>query len=102
MELMSFLVEIFPTIGFPVICCAALGWFVYRFYTDSQRQNKENMEAVQARCQEREDKLYDFMREQQGINAGFANIIEKYNIKLEEIREDVSVIKTDVEILKNK
>lgn len=102
MEILAFLVEIIPTVGFPVICCGALGWFIYKFYTDSQKQNKENMEAVQERCQEREDKLYNFMMEQQAINAGLANVIEKYNVKLEEIREDISVIKTDMEILKTK
>lgn len=102
MEIMAFLVEILPTVGFPILCCAALGWFIYRFYVDSQKQNKENMEQVQARCQEREDKLYNFMMEQQAINAGLASVVEKYNIKLEEIREDVAVIKTDMEILKTR
>lgn len=102
MELLAYLVEIFPTVGFPIICCGVLGWFIYKFYVDSQKANAENMKQVQERCQEREDKLYNFMIEQQGINREFAEIIAKYDVKLEEIRDDVAVIKTDVEVLKNK
>lgn len=109
MEILTAFAEFIPTLGFPIVCVLGLGWFIYTIYQDSKKekeqlaaQNAENMEKVQIRCQEREDKLYDFMIEQQSINAGFANIIDKYNIKLEEIREDVSIIKTDIEILKNK
>lgn len=109
MELVAFLVEIFPTVGFPVICCGALGWFIYKIYQNMERdkdelaqQNAENMKQVQARCQEREDKLYNFMLSQQSINDGFRQIIEKYQVKIDSISSDVAIIKTDVEILKNK
>lgn len=60
------------------------------------------MEKVQARCQEREDKLYKQLEKQNEINGKFAAIIAQYDVKLEEIREDVSVIKTDIAVLKNK
>ena len=66
------------------------------------QQNAENMKQVQARCQEREDKLYNFMLSQQSINDGFRQIIEKYQVKIDSISNDVAIIKTDVEILKNK
>lgn len=109
MEIMAFLVEIFPTVGFPIICCGGMGWFIYKIYTNMEKdkdelaqQNAENMKAVQERCQEREDKLYNFMITQQSINDGFRKIIEQYQIKIDGICHDVSVIKTDVEILKNK
>jgi hypothetical protein len=75
MEFLTFLVDIFPTVGFPIICCGALAWFVYRFYQDSQKQNEVNMEKVQARCAEREEKLYCFIKEQSETNARFAEII---------------------------
>lgn len=109
MELLAFLVEIFPTIGFPVICCGFLGWFVYKIYLNMEadkdelaKQNAENMKQVQAKCQEREDKLYNFMISQQSINDGFRQIIEKYQIKIDGIYEDVAIIKNDIEVLKNK
>lgn len=109
MEFLAFLVEIFPTVGFPVICCGFLGWFIYKIYTNMEKdkdelaqQNAENMKQVQQRCQEREDKLYNFMITQQGINDGFRQIIEKYQVKLDGISEDVAIIKTDIEVLKNR
>jgi hypothetical protein len=53
MELMAFLVEILPTVGFPIIVCCGFGWFIYKIYQDSQKekeklaeQNAANMKAV--------------------------------------------------------
>ena len=102
MEFLAFLIEILPTVGFPILCCGAMAWFIYKFYQDSQKQNKENMEKVQARCQEREDKLYTQLEKQNEINGRFAAIIAQYDVKLEEIREDVADIKTDLTVLMNK
>jgi septal ring factor EnvC (AmiA/AmiB activator) len=102
MELMSFLVEIIPTVGFPILCCGALAWFVYKFYTDSQKQTKENMEAMQERCKEREEKLYTHLEKQTEINGKFANIIAEYEVKLNTIQVDISDIKTDIAVIKNK
>lgn len=109
MELLAYLVEIFPTVGFPIICCGVMAFFIYKIYQDTVKDkedivktNAENMAAVQARCQEREDKLYQQIEKQNEINAGFAEIIAKYDVKLEEIRDDVATIKTDVAVLMNK
>lgn len=102
MELITMLVEIFPTIGFPIIACGILGWFVFKIYQDTTKQNQENMLAMQERCQEREDKLYIQLEKQNTINGRFAEIIAQYEIKLDEIKDDVSTIKTDIAVLKNK
>lgn len=109
MELIAYLVEIFPTIGFPIIACGLLAWFIYKIYTNMEKektelaeQNAENMAAVQARCQEREEKLYSFMREQSATNAKFAEIIAQYEIKLDDIKADVKVIKDDITEIKAK
>lgn len=91
MELITMLVEIFPTVGFPIICVGVMGWFIYKFYNDSQKANAE-----------REEKLYIQLGKQNEINERFAEIIAKYDVKLDEIRDDVAVIKMDVEVLKNK
>ena len=96
MEILAFLVEILPTIGFPIFCCGALGWFIYKFYVDSQKQNKENMEAVQARCAEREEKLYNQLEKQNEINGKFAAIIAQYDVKLDAIQTDINDIKNVV------
>jgi predicted negative regulator of RcsB-dependent stress response len=91
MELMAFLVEIIPTVGFPILCVGALGWFVYRFYNDSQKQNAE-----------REEKLYTQLGKQTEINEKFANIIAQYEVKLDTIQTDISDIKSDISIIMNK
>jgi cell division protein YceG involved in septum cleavage len=96
MEILAFLVEILPSIGFPILCCGALGWFIYKFYTDSQKQNRENMEAVQARCKEREEKLYNQLEKQNEINGRFAEIIAQYEVKLDIIQTDINDIKNVV------
>lgn len=91
MELMTFFVEIIPTVGFPILCCGALGWFVYKFYTDSQQQNEE-----------REEKLYSQLEKQTEINGKFAQIIEQYEVKLDTIQTDISEIKTDMAVIMSK
>lgn len=96
MEILAFLVEIFPTVGFPVICCGLLGWFVYKIYKDTTAQNADAMEKLQERCQVREDKLYVQLEEQNKINGKFAQIIAQYEIKLDEIKDDVKDIKEDI------
>lgn len=109
MDFIAFLVEIFPTVGFPIICCGVLGFFIFKIYQDSIKQreaaaaqNAENMAAVQKRCQEREEKLYIQLEKQNTINGRFAEIIAQYEIKLDEIKDDVKEIKEDVLLIKAK
>ena len=102
MEILSFLAELIPTLGFPIICVIGLGWFIYKIYTDTTKQNAENMEKVQARCQEREDKLYTQLEKQNEINGRFANIIAQYDVKLDTIQNDIAEIKTDVAVIMNR
>lgn len=102
MELLGVIAELIPTIGFPILCVIGLGWFIYKIYNDTTKQNNANMEAVQARCKEREEKLYIQLEKQNEINGKFANIIAQYDIKLEAIQEDVSEIKAELNVLVNK
>lgn len=96
MELITMLAELIPTLGFPIIVCGILGWFVYKIYLDTTKQNQENMTAVQARCKEREEKLYLQLEKQNEINGRFAEIIAQYEVKLDEIKDDVKEIKKDI------
>ncbi len=102
MEILTLVAELIPSIGFPIICVLGLGWFIYKIYTDTTKQNAENMEAVQARCQEREEKLYNQLEKQNEINGKFANIIAQYDIKLNTIQSDIADIKADVNVIMNK
>lgn len=71
--------------GFPVACVCALGYFIWYFF----KQTKED-------SQQRENNLMDFIKRSQEINAEFAEIIAKYEVKLDEIQKDIEDIKEDV------
>ena len=96
------IIELIPTLGFPIVCVLFLGFFVFKIYKDTTAQNAANMAEVQARCKEREDKLYMQLEKQNEINGKFASIIAQYDIKLNAIQNDISEIKTDVAVIMNK
>lgn len=71
-------VELITTIGFPIVCVLALGWFVWHIYKQS---------VV------REEKLMGEITENRLVNKQFAEIIARYEITLGEIKNDVKDIK---------
>lgn len=77
MEAAAF-VELIPTLGFPIVMCLALGFFIYKLWQQSA---------------ERENKLFEEITESRTINAKFAEIIAQYEVKLDEIKADVRDIK---------
>lgn len=77
--------ELIPTLGFPIVCCGALGFFVYKLWQQSA---------------ERENKLFTEITENRKVNAKFAEIIGEYEVKLDEIKEDVKDIKSDITEMK--
>jgi chromosome segregation ATPase len=84
------------TLGFPIFCCVCLGFFIFKFYKDYTADSKANMEAVQARCKEREDRLYNEIALNREVNAKAIETISIYAGRLETIQHDVSDIKKDV------
>jgi len=102
MELLAALAEFIPTLGFPIVCVIGLGWFIYKIYNDTTARNAEQMEQVQQRCAEREEKLYIQLEKQNEINGRFAEIIAQYDVKLDTIQHDIADIKTDVAVIMNK
>lgn len=96
LEVLKVIAETFPTLGFPIICCGGLGYFIYRIYQDTTKQNKENLAAVQKRCQEREDKLYAELAASREINGQAIETIAKYAEKLDVIQRDITEIKEDI------
>ena len=101
--IMEAVLQAITTVGFPIVCAMLMGWFIYRIYTNSTQQNKENMEAVQARCAEREEKLYTIISEAQTTNerllqtnAEFVSVLETYKTDLVEIKSDVAEIKNNM------
>ena len=96
MEFLTMLLELLPTVGFPIVCVIAMGVFIYIIYRNTTKENAANMEKVQARCKEREDKLYEEIKENREVNAQAIATITLYAEKLNVIQEDISEIKTDV------
>jgi heme/copper-type cytochrome/quinol oxidase subunit 2 len=81
------------SVGFPIVCVIALGWFVYRFYNDYTTQSRE-----------REEKLMQFIVEEQcqmqnlvSTNAEFVEVLNGYKKDIEEIKRDVSDIKNEIQ-----
>ena len=79
--------ELVTTVGFPIACVIALGWFVYKIYQRSEK---------------REDQLREEITENRNINGKFAEIINRYSLELGEIKTDVKEIKEDIVILTEK
>ena len=93
------ILELIATLGFPIVCCLVLGWFIFKIYQDSNKRNEENMKAVQERCAKREEKLYNEIEKNQEINAQAVAVIQRYADSLDSIQKDIADIKTDLTIL---
>ena len=94
-------VEIISTIGFPIASAIAMAAFIFHIYKQTTKENAENMEKVQARCKEREDKLYTELAKSQEVNSKAIATIAHYAEKLDVIQKDISDIKTDITIIRS-
>jgi hypothetical protein len=72
------IIELITTLGFPIVVCLALGFFVWTIYKQS---------VV------REEKLMTEITENRLVNTKFAEIIAQYEITLGEMRTDIHDIK---------
>lgn len=80
-------VELITTVGFPIACVIAMGWFIYKIYQKSI---------------DREEELRTEIKENQKINGKFAEIINRYSLEIGEIKSDVKEIKEDIIIISEK
>jgi hypothetical protein len=79
--------ELISTLGFPIACVIALGWFIFKIYNQSVS---------------RENELREEIKENQRINGKFAEIINKHTVELGEIKQDVKDIKEDLVLISDK
>ena len=86
-------------LGFPIVCVLGMGYFIFHIYKTTTKNNEENMEKVQARCAEREERLYQEIALNREINAKAIETISLYAERLDSIKQDVSDIKKDVTAL---
>jgi chromosome segregation ATPase len=98
----SFIIDVIGTVGFPIACVIALGAFVFHIYKQTTKENAENMDKVQARCKEREERLYEEIALNREINGKAIETISKYAERLDAIQHDISDIKTDIIEIKAK
>ena len=94
-------IEIISTLGFPIACVVAMGAFIFHIYKQTTKENAENMEKVQARCKEREDKLYDELALSREVNGKAIETIARYADKIDVIQNDISDIKTEIKIIRS-
>lgn len=98
----SMIVEIITSLGFPIACVVAMGAFIFYIYKQTTKENAENMEKVQARCKEREDKLYEEIALNREINGKAIETITLYAERLDTIQQDIKDIKTDITVIMSK
>lgn len=94
--------DLITTLGFPIACVIAMGAFIFYIYNTWTKENKANMERVQARCKEREDKLYDEIAKNREVISSAITTIAHYAEKLDVIQKDISDIKTDITVIMTK
>ncbi len=80
------------TLGFPIVCVIAMGWFITRLWNKSQEQNEK-----------REEKLYEVISKAQSqnevlskTNSEFVSVLTAYKLDLETIKNDVKDIKSQL------
>jgi hypothetical protein len=81
------LVELISTLGFPIVCVVALGYFVWHIYKQS---------VV------REEKLMSEITENRIVNEKAIETIALYAERLTHIEDNVNEIKNDVTHIKDK
>ena len=81
------IIELISTLGFPVACVIALGFFVWRIY---------NQSIV------REDKLMAEITENRIVNEKAIETIAQFAERFTHIETDVELIKNDVNLIKEK
>lgn len=80
------------SVGFPIVCVLALGWFIYVAF-----------QKFTANAEKREEKLYTIISESQATNekllqtnAEFVGVLDTYKTDLVEIKNDVAIIKENL------
>lgn len=96
------IVGLIGTLGFPIVACGVMAYFIFKIYKNTTAENAANMAAVQARCAEREEKLYNEIDECRKINAQAIATLTLYAERLGCIEEDLREVKTEVTKICNK
>lgn len=82
--------QLISTVGFPIACVIALGYFVYIAWGKINEQNEK-----------REDKLYDVIVKAQANNEMLLETNKEFVAVLETYKTDITEIKHDIEDIKD-
>ena len=80
------------SLGFPIVCVMALGWFIYKAFekfTAQSEKREEKLYTVIAQAQETNERLSK-------TNAEFVAALNTYKSDLDEIKADVTEIKENM------
>ena len=80
------------SLGFPIVCVIALGWFIYKAFekfTAQSEKREEKLYTVIAQAQETNERLSK-------TNAEFVAVLNTYKSDLEDIKADVTEIKENM------
>lgn len=81
------LIELIPTLGFPIVMVIALGYFVYKLWLQSV---------------DRENKLMAEITENRLVNEKAIETIAQFAERFTHIETDMELIKTDINLIKEK
>lgn len=81
------IIELVSTLGFPIVICIALCYFVYKIWEQSVT---------------REEKLMKEITENRLVNEKAVDTIAKFAERFTHIEEDVTEIKNDVVLIKDR
>lgn len=70
--------QLIASLGFPIVCVLALGWFVFRAWDNMREDMKQQIELVQKDSKEREDILHKQIDR-------FNDSLDNFNITLTKI-----------------
>ena len=83
---MSELIELIPTLGFPIVCCVAIGYMFYQMLIKVLSDSKE-----------REDKLMGLTREISTKIAELGQIVDKNTESISVMNEKLENLSKEVE-----
>ena len=83
---MTVLVELIPTLGFPIVCCVAIGYMFYQMLIKVLSDSKE-----------REDKLMGLTREISTKIAELGQIVDKNTESISVMNEKLENLSKEVE-----
>lgn len=81
--------SLIASVGFPIVCVIALGWFIYvafQKFTDTSVKREEKLYTIISEAQATNQKLLE-------TNAEFVGVLDTYKTDLVEIKNDVAEIK---------